>query len=231
MRSLALALLPCLYFWIGIIDTAHAQLPTHDMNEKISLWFQEERFIIADQNNDALLDQGEMSQFPEEFGYYLETRHYQLADANQDGLLSFNEMLDLHASEMSYRYNQEQENLNEMIQRYPELVDADVDYLKGHPELVIELFTNLFWLSEFPEAAESIYRDEAWTERHPEVLLALHRNLRWMATNPADAEELYRDRSATQFLPELLSWRADHKDFIHRHPTMEDFYRGIFVPR
>ncbi len=208
----------------------HDSLAQRPIYEEINLWFQEERFIISDQNDDALLQRSEMELFASEFGYYLDSRHYQLTDRNQDGLLSFNEMLDRSQSEKIYRYAQEQRELRDLARQYPLLAQAKTKDLKKRPELVEKLFGNLYWLSEHGELAESLYDDKFWISRHPEVLMALHRNLRWMAANPTQAKQLYRDRAATQYLPELLSWRADHKDFIHRHPRLDDFYRRAFFP-
>jgi hypothetical protein len=203
---------------------------SHPTHQDIDLWFQEERFIIADQNDDALLDQSEMKRFSSEFSYYLEPRHYQLTDKNQDGLLSFNEMLDRSHSEKIYRFSQEQRELRDLAHTYPLLAQADAKYLKARPELVRSLFGNLLWLSDHQKLVESLYGDRFWSSQNAEVLLVLHRNLRWMAANPNGAKALYRDRSATQYLPELLSWRADHKDFIHKHPRLDDFYRSAFFP-
>ena len=227
MRVFALSLLALLLF---CLLPQHSFSQGRPMHKEIDLWFQEERFIIADQNDDAHLDRGEMERFASEFGYYLEPRHYALTDKNNDGLLSFNEMLDRSNSEKIFRYTQEQRELRDLSHQYPLLAQANEKYLKARPELVERLFRNLLWLSEHQELAEDLYNDRFWTKQHPEVLIALHRNLRWMAANPNEAKDLYRDRSATQHLPELLSWRADHKDFIHKHPRLEDFYRMAFFP-
>ena len=206
----------------------HAQ--TDPIHEKINLWFQEERFLITDRNEDALLDAEEMKLFQEEFAYFLVPRHYELTDKNQDGFISFRELLDRSHSEKLYRYSLERKMLRNLALDHPLLAQADEKYLKKHPKLVAKLFGNFVWLSENRELAENLYTDRFWTNNHPEVLVSLHRNLRWMAANPADAKSLYRDRSATQYLPELLSWRADHKDFIRQHPRLDDFYRLAFYP-
>lgn len=211
-----------------LVQKVNAQLdPIH---QQINNWFQEERFLIADQNDDALLDQSEMERFENEFSYFLVDRHYELTDQNQDGFISFYELQDRSHSEKLYRYNTERKSLRELSMEHPLLSQADARYLKQNPELVAQLFGNFVWLSENRELAESIYTDRLWTGNHPEVMVALHRNLRWMAANPSDAEKLYRNRSATQYLPELLSWRADHKDFIRQHPRLDDFYRSAFYP-
>ncbi|RMG72047.1 MAG: hypothetical protein D6722_06005, partial [Bacteroidetes bacterium] len=102
--------------------------------------------------------------------------------------------------------------------------------LKNHPDLVAELFTNLTWMCEYGELAEKVYRDRSWMTVHPEVKVALHRNLRWMAAHPSEARSLYRDRSTTEHLPELLAWRADHIDFIRRHPQVDRLYNADFIP-
>jgi len=205
-------------------------LAQSDIHAEISQWFQEERFIVADQNDDALLDKSEMQAFQEEFCYYLVDRHYQLTDINHDGLLSFHEMLDRSKSEKVYRYNLERKALRGLSSQYPLLAQADARFLKRNPALVADLFSNFVWMAENHKLAEKLVGDSFWMSSHPEASLALHRNLRWMAANPAQAKSLYRDSRATQMLPELLSWRADHQAFIRKHPRLDDFYRQAFFP-
>lgn len=200
------------------------------VNRKLSLWFLEERFLITDQNDDALLDRDEMRQFPREFAYYLDARHFVLSDKNKDGMLSFNELRARTKSENLYRLSQDRRQIRALAYEFPYLDQADPKYLKGHPELVKNLFGNLVWLYDNPSLAAKVYKDKMWTSQHPEVLLALHRNLRWMAANPNNARFLYRDRSATQRLPELLAWRADHKDFMRQYPKVNVFDNLDFIP-
>ncbi len=200
------------------------------IHEEIDLWFQEERFLITDLNDDALLERSEMKQFEEEFAYFLVPRHFELSDKNQDGFLSFYELLDRSKSEKLYRYNQERKALRQLGMQYPTLAQANAKFLKKNPSLVEELFGNFFWLADHGDIAEEVYSDKFWTNSHPEAMVVLHRNLRWMAANPSEAKDLYKDRAATQRLPELLGWRADHKDFIRQHPRLDDFYRMAFFP-
>ncbi len=200
------------------------------MCEEITTWFQEERFLIADQNDDALLSRSEMERFQTEFSYFLDNRHFSIADKNKDRLLSFNEIHDKRGAEKVYRYRQERIKLRELARQHPTLAQVRFKYLRQHPALVVELFSNLIWLRENPDLAEKLYKDRRWTGSHPEVLVALHRNLRWMAANPTEAEDLYKNRNATRRLPELLGWRADHKAFINQHPQIERFYEQGFIP-
>lgn len=206
----------------------HAQDP---MNQIVHEWYLEERFIIADQNDDALLDIHELKRFPKEFSYYLADRHYDLSDVNKDGHLSFNELYKRTHSEYKYRYNMERRQLNDLLTQYPALAEADETYLKKTPALVILLFENLFWLVEYSELAAKIYTDKDWTSQHPDVLLALHKNLRWMTANPTKAKSLYKNRNMTRQLPELLGWRADHQAFMRMHPVLNKFYGIDFLPR
>ena len=217
---LSLLFLPSLFF---------AQ--SDPITREVSDWFLEERFIIADLNEDALLDREEMAQFAGEFAYYLEEAAFKATDKNRDGRLSFNEIRVRVQSENNYRLSQERKALRSLAEQYPLLFQADVKYLRNRPELVAALFTNLTWLCEHAELAEKIYNDRTWMAAHPEVKLALHRNLRWMAAHPSEARDLYRDRSVTEHLPELLAWRADHIDFIRRHPRLERLYDADFIPQ
>ena len=200
------------------------------MDQQITNWYLEERFLIADQNDDALLDESEMQAFSSEFIYYLSERHFELVDKNQDGFLSFNEINLKKKTETLYRYSQERKQLRTLAGTYPFLNQADEDYLKKNPALVAQLFTNLTWMYENAELAEKIYKDKLWASKNPEVMIALHNNLRWMAANPMEAKNLYRDRNYTESLPHLLGWRADHKDFIRAHPLTNQFYELEFIP-
>lgn len=201
-----------------------------DLNRKLSLWFLEERFLITDQNDDALLDRDEMKRFSREFAYYLDARHFVLSDKNKDGMLSFNELRSRTKSENLYRLSMDRRQIRTLSYEYPYLDQADQKYLKEHPALVKALFGNLVWLYDHVDLAARVYKDKTWTSQHPEVLLALHRNIRWMAANPQNARYLYKDRLATQRLPELLAWRADHKDFMRQYPKANVFYNLDFIP-
>lgn len=212
---------------IGCSFSLQAQPLVH---QKVYDWFLEERFLITDQNDDALLDRQEMQQFPEEFAYFLVERHYTLTDLNRDGRLSFNELNQRTLTEFRYRYNMELRQLRALKQQYPALDEGDPAYLKQRPELLASLFGNFTWMVEHKALCQAIYEDEAWTREQPEVLLALHRNLRWMTANPSAARKLYDDRSATRRLPELLAWRADHKAFIRRTTLSNDFFGNVFFP-
>ncbi|MEL6673754.1 MAG: EF-hand domain-containing protein [Bacteroidota bacterium] len=199
-------------------------------NQAISRWFLEERFIIADQNEDALLSRQEMQAYSNEFVYFLSSRVYNLTDLNQDGYLSFNEMFSRRKSENLYRYNMERRQLRSIARDYPFLPQADVRYLKKQPELVSMLFGNVIWMYEHVTLAEAVFKDKGWMDRHPQVKLALHQNLRWMAANPMEARTLYRDRQITNQLPHLLSWRADHKTFLRQYPKLNRFYELDYIP-
>ena len=204
------------------------------LKQEISIWFLEERFLIADHNDDALLEMRELRKFPEEFVYYLDERNFEAADKNRDGYLSFNEINARRSSENLFRYNMERKEYRELARTYPLLEQADVRYLKDNPELVVRLFSNFTWMIEHPQLAEEIYSDRSWTARNIEVMLALHKNLRWMVSNPLQARNLYRDRTTTQRLPQFLSWRADHQEFMRRFPRLEtidliDFFPGDII--
>ncbi|MCI4666709.1 MAG: hypothetical protein MRZ79_01010 [Bacteroidia bacterium] len=213
-----------------LLSTLTVFAQTDPMCEEITTWFQEERFLITDQNDDALLSRAEMERFENEFSYFLESRHFVIADRNQDGLLSFNEIHAKKNAEKVYRFRQDRRKLRELSRVHPTLAQASNKYLKQRPQLVVSLFSNLIWLRENPELAEKLYKDRRWTGTNPEVLVALHRNLRWMAANPSEAEALYKNRNATRRLPELLGWRADHKAFINQHPQIQRFYEQGFIP-
>lgn len=197
---------------------------------EIHLWFQEERFLITDQDNNALLDREEMLKYNSEFAYYLAQNHYDLTDTNNDNLISFKEILARTEVENAYRYAQERKQLRKLATEYPFLRQADQHYLKNNPKLAEQLFSNLYWLYEHPELAKQVYEDKSWTNKNLDVLLALHNNLRWMAANPYEAKNLYRNRKVTMDLPHLVGWRSHHKDFIQKHIIAQKFYELEFIP-
>ena len=200
------------------------------MNQKITEWYLEERFIIADQNDDALLDRHEMQKFPKEFTYYLIDRHFQLSDKNRDGLLSYNELYQRVKTEFIYRLNMDRKDLRGLEESYHELNNATLTYLKQHPQLVAKLFANLSWMYDHGNMASTLYEDKLWTSQHPEVLVSLQKNLCWMASNPLAARVLYKNSDTNSRLPEMLGWRAAHKDFFRRYPKLDQFYALEFWP-
>lgn len=206
---------------------AQEQLST----QEIHLWFQEERFLITDQDNNALLDKEEMKNYSNEFAYYLAENHYELTDTNHDTFISFKEILARTDVENAYRYTQERKQLRTLSTEYPFLRQADETYLKNNPKLTEQLFSNLYWLYEHSTLAKKVYEDKSWTNRNLDVIHALHNNLRWMAANPYEAKNLYRNRKVTLDLPHLVGWRSHHKDFIQKHAIAEKFYELEFIPK
>lgn len=221
----------CLLTLLATISTFQLNIAQDlDANQKIDNWFLEQRFILADKNDDALLERKEMQSFSNEFSYFLIERYYSASDANKDGYLSFSEMFVRRKSEYLYRYNSERKQLRNLQQKHPLLHQEDVQFLKDNPQLVGGLFSNLVWMYEHAEMVEKLLKDGSWMEKHPEVMLSLHNNLRWMAANPGSAKKLYQNRSYTQKLPHLVGWRANHKKFIRSNPLLDRFYEISFIP-
>ena len=207
----------------GIVNAQYEVTP-----QEIGTWYLEERFIIADINDDAYLDRGELQRFSKEFAYYLEDQHYRLTDANRDGLLSFNEIYSRIRAEFAFRTNLEKSQIAQLRRRYPEL--NTVSFLKNNPAIVTSLFGNLVWMAQNNQLVEDILREASFISENPDVLISLHQNLRWMVAHPLKAKNLYKNRYATQRLPELLGWRADHKDFMRKHTLIGTFYELDFIP-
>ncbi len=226
MKNLILAPLCLLFFSSPLIAPLQAQ----DPGQAIAEWYLEERFLLADRNEDARLNREELNAFPGEFSYYLLDQHYRAADQNQDGHLTFQEMNSRTQSENAYRYQQEQRRLRSLAREYPLLAQADKRYLEARPKLVRELFSNLTWMYQHAELAEKLYHDRRFVQRYPEVLQALHLNLRWLAANPGEARQLYRNHEATESLPQLLGWRANHMNFIRELPASQGYYHPAFLP-
>lgn len=200
-----------------------------DFSRVASDWFQEERFLMADQNDDARLNAAELQAFEDEFVFFLDARQYDWTDRNNDGLLSFTEIKSVEESEINYRFQAERREIQVLTRSYPLLAQADKQYLKSNPALVASLFGNFKWLMEHEALAQDLLSDQLWISQNPEVVVTLHKNLRWMVANPESAKKIYRDRRVTQQLPQFLAWRADHQDLIRRYSPAGTIYTLDFI--
>jgi len=216
---LKILLVPVLFFCVICVRGQYDAI-----SNRLNTWYLEERFLIADRNDDALLSKSELLRFADEFSFYLVDHHFITTDENRDGQLSFNEIINRVKSEMAYRKSMDNKELNQLARSYPNLLHADLTFMKQNPRLVEALFSNLIWMYDHKQLVDQLLSDGNWIESHPEVLLALQRNLRWMVANPIDAEKIYRNRNTTQQLPELLGWRADHRNFIRNNRLIDKFY-------
>lgn len=219
------------YFLIAaLLPLFFAQAQAQETETLLGNWYLQERFLIADKNEDALLEKGELQQFNKEFAYYLYGRNFPLTDLNQDGKLSFNEMAQRTESEFSFRQQMDRKEIRELKATYPQLANPDLTFLKNNPELVAQLFMNLEWMYANRDLVMQLNKDLNWSKNNPGTLLSLQRNLCWLATNPDAAKTLYKNREATRQLPELLSWRADHKSFMKNYPFLNGSYMPAFWP-
>lgn len=221
-----------LYFIFAalFLTTSFIQSQAQETETLLGNWYLQERFIIADKNEDALMEKAELQQFPNEFAYYLYGRNFDLTDLNQDSKLSFNEMVQRVESEFSFRQQMERKEIRELKAKYPQLSNPDLPFLKENPVLVAKLFSNLEWMYTNKKLVIQLNKDAQWSQDHPETLISLQRNLCWLATNPEAARTLYKNREATRQLPELLSWRADHKSFMKSYPFLNGNYMPAFWP-
>lgn len=216
-----------------LLLTSFSQFSATAQNDAFSRvasnWFQEERFLMADQNDDARLNVAEMQAFENEFIFFLDARQYAWTDKNNDGLLSFAEIKSVEESEINYRFQAERREIQVLSRSYPLIAQADKQYLKNNPALVTSLFGNFKWLMEHEALAQDILNDQLWISQNPEAVIALHKNLRWMVANPENAKKIYRNRSITQQLPQFLAWRADHQDLIRRYSPAGTIYTLDFI--
>jgi hypothetical protein len=213
-----------------ILPLFFIQAQAQETETLLGNWYLQERFLIADKNEDALMEKSELEKFSKEFGYFLYGRNYILTDLNRDGKLSFNEMSQRVESEFSFRQQMDRKEIRELKSNFSELENPNLTFLKNNPELVSKLFTNLEWMYTHPQLVTELSQDASWSQDHPEALLSLQRNLCWLATNPEAAKTLYKNREATRQLPELLSWRADHKSFMKNYPFLNGNYMPAFWP-
>jgi hypothetical protein len=204
---------------LTLVFTANAQQNNH--HDAITTWFLEERFLIADQNEDALLSTAELRQYECEFSYYLIEQHFKICDSNTDGHLSYNEILRRVRSEFVYRTSMDQKNARAAMADYPGVTSIDAKFLRHHPEVTRKLFANYYWLQMNPDIAADLYKDPLWAVTNREAIVALHKNLRWMTANPTHAKMLYGYSGATGSLPEFMGWRNDHKELMRKYPNVD----------
>lgn len=193
------------------------------MQQKVSNWYWQERFVVADANEDALLEKAELGKFSTEFSYYLDTKNFQLSDENHDGFLSYQEMLSRKEAEANYRISMETRQIHSLETANTGLANADVQFLKNNAVLTASLFSNFTWMIQHADLAEKLYADKLWMATHTSVGNALHHNLCWMASNPKSAKVIYESHKTAS--PELLGWRADHLKFIRQNPALEAYYQ------
>ena len=224
MKQLVLSLL----FLTSLIQYLSAQ---QELNQVLSDWYLEERFILVDKDKDALLDRDEIQQFEQEFAYYLEPRNYILSDTDGDGKLSYRETRSRVVVEFNYRYAREVEALKKAYTDTPALREADAVWLKSHPALAASLFGNLYWMNKHSELAREVYQDKAWMQTHSNVLASLQRNICWLVTHPADAKQLYKDLKISRKAPEMMSWRAAHKNLLRRYNELPEDIVLSFLPK
>ena len=225
MKRPLLFLFTTLYLSFSFIQTQAQETET-----LLGNWYLQERFLIADKNEDALMAKAELQQFSKEFAYYLYGRNFALTDLNRDGKLSFNEMSQRIESEFTFRQQMDRKEIRELKTNYAQLTNPDLTFLKNNPELVAQLFTNLEWMYTHRNLVSQLNEDTQWSQANPETLVSLQRNLCWLATNPEAAKSLYKNREATRQMPELLSWRADHKSFMKTYPFLNGNYVPAFWP-
>lgn len=216
---------------LAAVASLSARAQSDGFDQAVAEWYQEERFLLADRNEDALLDRSELEPLQVEFGYFLTGDNYRLSDLNKDSKLSFNEIRQRAYSEMMYRYRQDQNALRQLSQEHPILAQVDLAYLKDHPGLVEQLFGNYLWLYQNEDLADRLMADKIWLARYPQALMAMHQNLRWMAAHPKNARALYGDRELSRQLPQLQGWRSAHLGFIPKYPRLEQAYDGGFLPK
>lgn len=214
-------------------DRKEYKVVADEPTTEIENWYLEERFIVADQNDDSLLSKDELKKFDVEFSYYLVDQNFTLTDLNKDAQLSYNEISKRVKSEFAYRHAMDVKNLRQYQADYPFLASTisagDVKYVKKNPELAAKLFGNFYWMSQNALLAKQIYNDHIWAASNPSAIVALHKNLRFMVAYPAQARELYRYTVATDRLPEMLGWRNDHKDLIRKYSNFERFSNLMFM--
>lgn len=206
-------------FLASLITPSFAQT----MQQKVSNWYWQERFVVTDANEDALLEKSELSKFPSEFSYYLDTKNFQSSDENHDGLLSYQEMLSHKDAEANYRISMETRQIHNLEIANPGISTANLQYLKNNSVLTAILFSNFTWLVQHADLAEKLYTDQLWMATHTTVANALHHNLCWMASNPKSAKNIYDTQKVASL--ELLGWRADHLKFMRQNPALEAYYQ------
>ncbi|MFK7971015.1 MAG: hypothetical protein AB8F95_11640, partial [Bacteroidia bacterium] len=221
-------LLQFLLFSVLLLPSLQAQ---QSLNQVLTDWYLEERFILADQDKDALLDKDELKQFPQEFGYYLDSRNFGLTDLDKDGKLSFRETKSRVLVEFNFRYAKELSALATLEKQYPALAQPTLETLKANPSLTAALMGNLYWMNSNADLAKAIYQDREWMQSQSEVLASLQRNLCWLITHPSDAKQLYKSLKLSRKAPEMMSWRSAHKTLLRRYEDLPEDIVLSFLPK
>jgi len=212
-----------------LLNATSAFSQSNTQSNPIDTWFLEERFLIADKNEDALLSLAELQQYNAEFSYYLTDNNFSLTDMNRDGKLSFNEVFKRAQTEFIYRQSMERKEIRSLLAQHPQLGQGAEPVLRANPAIAERLFSNFTWLQDNAQTAARVYNDHVWAMGNRPAMVSLHKNLRWMVANPNDARTLYKDRAVTEALPELLGWRNAHKDLMRKYPDVERFEGLIFM--
>ena len=206
-------------------------LAQKNINQVLTDWYLEERFILADQDKDALLDVDELNQFPQEFGYYLDARNFLLSDSDGDGKLSFRETKTRVIVEFNFRFAKEIAALNALRKSGIELGKLNASELKNNPALASRLLGNLYWMNNNAALAKAVYQDKTWMLNNGDVLASLQRNLCWLVTHPADAKSLYKPLNLRHQARELMSWRSAHKQLLRTYNELPNDIVLSFLPR
>lgn len=194
---------------------------SQNLDEKVSSFYWQERFSVADENEDGTLEKAEMAKFPSEFAYYLDVRNFQAADDNQDGALTFNEMRTRRTSEANYRTAMENRQLASLLTAYPEFAKADLTVLKKYPEITTKLLSNYVWMKANSALVFALSKELSWLAAHSDAAMALNKNLLWMVSNPKSAKLVYESAKKLN-APEVLGWRAEHMRFMQQNPAVTD---------
>lgn len=197
---------------------------SQSLSDKVSTWYWEERFAVADVNEDALLEKSELSKFSTEFAFYLDSKNFTSTDENGDGFLSFAEMIGKKNAEIGFRTTMENRQIRSLIAANPELANPTLVFLKSKPEITSLLLGNFTWMTQNLSLTEAIYTDKYWMNANPKANEALQRNLCWMASCPQSAKYLYTQHKNSISAPELIGWRADHLKFLRQNTLSEDLY-------
>ncbi|MEM6800700.1 MAG: hypothetical protein AAF696_04810 [Bacteroidota bacterium] len=215
MKPLVHTYLLALIFCLGLFpQLSFAQ-------DKLSNWYIQEVFLLADLNQDKYLSETEIIQLQENFAYYQNPENFEHTDKNNDGYLDYPEFRYRFGQALVHRQEIDEQELMSLSEEYPYFEDAAYKYLKRHPELTAHLTNNLVWTRANPDLMKQLIADKGWLSKEKQVLEALSSNLIWLSENPHLARKFYGIKKQKSISNIWKSWSISHQVFLANNDIEE----------
>ncbi|MDW3650579.1 MAG: hypothetical protein R8P61_26120 [Bacteroidia bacterium] len=189
--------------------------------DKLSNWYIEEVFLLADLNEDKYLSESEILQLRENFAYYQNPEYFERTDKNKDGYLDYPEFRYRFGQALVHRQEIDGKELKILSESFPYFEDAAYKYLKRHPELTERLMNNLLWTREHPDLMKQIIADKAWLSKEKAIVESLSSNLIWLSENPVLAKKFYQAKKLNPVSNIWRSWSISHMDYLANNSVQQ----------